>query len=834
MFTVWTCGGGHVLFHVFNALAMLMGTEGVEACIRLLGLVTVIYGVIHAQMHQSLVASSTMFLWFICASHILFLPKATVIIHDAMHAQKYVVANIPWSLALTAGTLSSLMHHLTKTVEQVYTPPRYTPYEQTGLVFGSRFALACQCSRIRNPSTATHLQKFIKRCTIQEALMGTRLSFTQIKQSQNIWETMKQSAHPTLGFFWHDNGQRSFISCRDAAKRLDTLIKQEVALATEDLNHNLKGIASHPSHAVHVAHAAQSQAHNATQIISHMLIYNSIHNHTKKALSMPYSQARLQQHWGAQLSWRLAEDVLPALKIFLEALAYGAFILVILLTLLPGGWRTLSIFAGLLTWIHSWPFFFTLLNMIIHANTRATPPLSINSLDQFFSIHSHTVDIAGIFALSIPALSYMILKGGAGAIVHLAHHLGAQIQSITSQHAHSLASGSTHIADSSVNTHRAHEQHGFKMDTRAVHHGHNIVSTGNDGSIHTLTPSNKTLTQQGGGLTHTQLAFSIQGRQSLEQYLSNESSTQKLQAERALQDFHHAHNTALAQLFSHQEGHGIHNNASLNQSQSSQIQNVQHAENIVAFQRYLENKHGLDTQHAQRVAWGMSMSIPLANLLGPSFNNDTSKSEISSTSISDMQSLANTMNIRESWSKIMGSNTDHTQSQGSSHHQALNHDIQKSLTKSAQFLNAWHHAHEHQIRLENAARVAHNHQVITEKDYTEEFIAFAQKHQNTSRLNTISSLNEQNLLRSKLLEEFFQKKSADFIHMITPADRTHTSPENIQRSFDALSHDIKHFMGRALHVQSITPAPPPLDAQFQQNKAEIFNTIRSKSDNLKK
>lgn len=824
MVYLWTYGGGAVLQHVFQALVMLLGSGGFDTTVRVLGLITVVYGVGRAHIAQSIIPGATLWLWFIIASQVLLVPTTTLLIADPIEHKRFVVGQVPWCLAVAAGSLSSFMHALTQQAESLYTTPHYAPYHTSGMVFGARFARAAASARPLSATTSQHLKSFIKRCTIQEALIGARITFDDLKNSTNLWETMQKSAHPTLGFFWNNGTQRTFISCQNAAKRLDTLLKKELGNTMAHIAQHLRGFQALSHAELHIERLAKDQSSQATNIMMHMMVASSVQEGgLLDAPHFSYAQARIQEHWSAQLSWRIVEDILPALKTFFEALAYGAFVFVLLLSLLPGGWKTLGTFFGLLTWVQSWPIFFALLNMLIDAATPAALPLSLQTAPRFFALQQHLVDIAGVFALSIPALSYMILKGGAGAILHLAHHFSAQAQNLASQHASSLASGSSSIANTSINTHQAHQSHAFKMDARAQHHGHATSTVGNDGSQHSLTPDNKLITMQGPGLTLPLLAFSVKSHNSLAQHLSQEASQHKQYASTSLEQFHKSADLAMSKVLSSANQSSLGDQHQTSHGQSLELQKARASENILSFQTYLEKSHGFEKNDAQRIAWGVSLSLPLLPLIGPSASHDSAT--MSKEALSAIQSKAEALHVRESWQQLSSQQENISSAQLTGVQKQRSEELRKAFQNSAQHLLSWNTAQEESQRLSSAARTAQDKGFHAQSDHTENFVTFAAQHLQVSRLSAINNLNNDPLMRQKLIEEFLRKQ----VNTITP----HIAPsgsQELSKSVQALRTHVHRFLKQNTHMLS---AQEEEQSSTLIHKSMALDTIKARPENPK-
>src|SRR3546814_2707564 len=87
-------------------------------------------------------------------------------------------------------------------------------------------------------------------------------------------------------------------------------------------------------------------------------------------LNYAATKALMQQRTTYQLSGEIAGKILPVMKNVFEAIAYGAFIFIFILALLPNGYNVLGTYMGLLLWIQMWPPLYAILNLIMTVAAR--------------------------------------------------------------------------------------------------------------------------------------------------------------------------------------------------------------------------------------------------------------------------------------------------------------------------------------------------------------------------------------------------------------------------------------------------------------------------------
>ncbi len=715
----------------------------------------VVYTLAQTYTRQNITEGIAPFLWFIFSSHALLLPTAPILIRDTLTQQQNTVVNAPWSLALVASSISAAGNTLRIAAHNIFMPPQ----EHNSLPNIMGPYTPCKLIRLPPPQHIENVTTFINRCIIQEALIGARITFDDLLNTPNLWKTIRTQANKCLGMYWIDkhNQKRSFLSCQEAASRFE----KEIISSYSSF---FKATFSSPSHllaagsgAMTLEHFAQHTAKASNQSLMHFLLCHTLSSKIPSGLELPQGYAQMQQHWSSQLTLKISEDFLPALKTLLEVLAYASFCIVAILSLLPRGWRTLCTFTGLLLWIQSWPFFSSILHSVIGIYTyQGTLEYTLANLPSHLTAHQHILDIAAMFTLSIPPLSYLILKGGAGAIVHLAQHMNSQIQQATSQASSLLSSGNIQFGNTGINNSSSHNISSFHAQNNPVTSGGAFQYTAQDGSQITQFENGNMRVLQSSGSTFSQLAFSIEASKGISSQLNIESQKAYQRAEETGQAIMES-TSALHEIVSSQ----VESTSQEQRDSDSTSNNLNYLEksgiqDITSFAEKLEDSYGLSKQAAQRISWGMSMSIPLPLLLGPSFQNQGEHSSSEQETTSQISSLASTHNLQKSWETLtaLSAQQQTTNATASLQSQAksANHHIQNLQ----QAMQTFQENISVSSRLSNASNIMSTSSQTLHHDQTNAFLLFAQSRINTSLHRTASLLNENPILREQLTHEFIQ------------------------------------------------------------------------------
>lgn len=157
-------------------------------------------------------------------------------------------------------------------------------------------------------------------------------------------ESMFRFLLATGCFYWQpDKEEPYFVSCASSVHHFEKLLKEKYAEFYKATFRNLPAAMSHLDAATSLERIAKKSSAFSQKSLMHLILCHTLKHNKLSIIDTSYSQARLQQHWGGQITLRIAEEFLPALKTFLEAVSYGAFCLILLLSLMPKGWQVLYV-----------------------------------------------------------------------------------------------------------------------------------------------------------------------------------------------------------------------------------------------------------------------------------------------------------------------------------------------------------------------------------------------------------------------------------------------------------------------------------------------------------
>lgn len=200
------------------------------------------------------------------------------------------------------------------------------------------------------------------------------------------------------------------------------------------------------------------------------------------------TKALLQQRSAYAVAGEIAARTLPLFKNVIEALSYALFIFIVVLALLPNGYKILLTYFGILVWTQLWAPLYAVLNLIMtlygKAETTAHAAkegLTLLNSSAIINANADMTTLAAWLSVSIPFISYGILKQGAAAFVGLAQHLGSAMQSAASGAAAETVSGNISMGNVSMGTQAYQNTSAFQHNTSPTYNASQFKSMGASG-----------------------------------------------------------------------------------------------------------------------------------------------------------------------------------------------------------------------------------------------------------------------------------------------------------------------------------------------------------------
>lgn len=672
---ITTYGGGELFTLVFNGIAALFKedrTGMVMSLIRVGLMVGSVYVIILMLFRQQLIEGMRWFLWVVIATNLIFLPKTTIFIHDPLSNTKNKVDHVPYALGAFASFVSEVGRSVTERIESVFTLPDYMPYHKTGTVFASALMSQVGQFRIVDPVFKGNMERFVNQCVVYDAMIGHKYTLSDLQNTPDIWKFVSSQASPVLGFLYkEDTNPGTIITCKEGAQKLSHLWAGEIKKATELYGSrvqnrklaesafftDLMGSAKLLSEGKAIAESAQSLLRQEMMINALEDASNNKLSELRSPSNYAATKALLQQRSTYAAAGEIAARTLPLFKNVIEALSYALFIFIVVLALLPNGYRILATYFGILVWTQLWAPLYAVLNLIMTLyGTRESlghgfdKGLTLLNSSAIINANTDMTTLAAWLSVSIPFISYGILKQGAGAFVGLAQHLGSAMQSASSGAAAETVSGNISLGNISMGTQAYQNTSAFQHNTSPSYSTSQLRALAASG-IETSTFARGTQSLTDHAMSH--LGVQIMGTENTSFTQQTSLNTAKSLLESKSVAASEATESSLQQVtnFLSQVGENMSRGTDLSKTISaSEAKSLQ---DFTSYVNDIQQKTGLSYAQAVEVGVAAKMGTPEVFGFGLSAHGSFSSQAANHQDIAEAQSIAEQKNYTENLERVL-------------------------------------------------------------------------------------------------------------------------------------------------------------------------------------
>jgi hypothetical protein len=542
-------GYSELIFHVLQGIAMFRESSFYTTIINTMVLLV---GIFYALQMTTVKADGQWRAYLLkCLGMVVFvnsllLPKASMLIKDHVEKSIYKVDNIPLAFALPVGAVENFGHLLTMGFEQVFSlvgSRSSQMYYHYGTVFGARLTKEVMEARIRDPEVVSNMRNFIDRCVVLPAMIGRKFSKEELFASSDIWGLVSKNAGVLTRTDMVINRARVTPSptCKEATGYFEAKFKeQEQRIITEfskkfrgagnslEYNSGARQLNSNMAGAITALYGGE---HRVDTILKNNMMINAINDY--RSGKYAGARAQMQQEAGGLLSGDLAEKTLTGSLAVMKVVVYGSFIFLFPLLIVSGGIAKYKGWIIMAFSLSLWPPLFSILNMIIDFAYEPSKIVSYSSWSTEYKKFDSIASTAASLAISIPFLSYWIIRMGEGGFTHLAGTIMATANAATGGVAAEKAVGSRNWDNESIgNYSRDNSNIGKTNHNLEYVSGENSYNTA-DGSHVKLTAGGKEVIGGGAGITSDvgESHFSLESAQRGEVNLGAEKSMQKLESD---------------------------------------------------------------------------------------------------------------------------------------------------------------------------------------------------------------------------------------------------------------------------------------------------------------
>lgn len=513
MWEIYTIGGGGLLVDTFNAVAALTGSGFMITGLNIMLGLGLLWALLKQGMGGTLAETLKWWGTTVVIIQALLVPKVEVLIIDRLVPSNpgVSVANVPLGLGIVASLASRVGDRATEATETVFALPDEMQFQANGMLFGNGALAAMRQSRLLDGVAAANLREFMQQCVFYDLQLG-RLSYTELVNAPDVWGYLTVDNSPSAARamqYDHGTGTQEILTCQAAAVLLNPVMNAQADEGIRVLGLNLfptkttaearaAVLASLPVAHEFLIGSSRAALDAVKQSMMINAFYNAITGNNASSGNMAaleaLSQARadIQTDKSYKSIARMAEKWVPIFRVLCEMIFYGCFFLVIFLSMLPGmGLMILKNYFFAFAWLQSWAPLYAILHRAmmrssaewispIGAIAFGDPALTIATDGSIGTIADDVAVLAGYLTMSIPFLSFFLVKGAAAIASQ-----GAQVLSVGARAATEAAgeatTGNLSYGNTSLDNHSWQNLSGFRMQTSPYEDMSRFTRVGGDG-----------------------------------------------------------------------------------------------------------------------------------------------------------------------------------------------------------------------------------------------------------------------------------------------------------------------------------------------------------------
>lgn len=515
------------LYYVFNAVASMMAGAGFSGLLKLVFLFAIAIGMFGYMNKQLEMAK-----WFIQALAfvtVLNLPIARVALTDKSGLEPpRTVDHVPFALAVVAQTTNLVFGALTNSYETAFGVPEDLGLQKGDVAFGHRILKQVNNATIRDPGLRADLMQFIKECTLYDVKDGA-ITPQQIVGGIDTWNVIFNNTSPAR-FVTYDTltNTATTDTCTNVAVILKDRVNDAVIAGQTFYGKQAFTRASSDAIATGLFVSAVGTAYdwilnnasNASDAMKQAMFNNiwreagtelpALLNDPARvaevnALASAAQAARQADGSNSTLSL-LAQETLPHMRNWIEAIIYGLFPVVVVLVVASSTEAAKKIVAGYLmslAWIGLWPVLFAVINhlslMHLRYKTRALELASgvpFQLSDAFDATLTNEQAVIGYMVVLVPFIAGGIIRLGQGGFLGVADRMMTGFSSAGQSIGTAASSGNVSMGHVGMDTASVNSTAMHKFDSNIGLQGGGATMGRGDGSISTMAANGAVALQQ--------------------------------------------------------------------------------------------------------------------------------------------------------------------------------------------------------------------------------------------------------------------------------------------------------------------------------------------------
>ncbi|MGR5312240.1 conjugal transfer mating-pair stabilization protein TraG [Photobacterium damselae] len=526
VYDVYVFSGGATAEKVFNAIATFLRGDSYGHLLAIVGmcaLLMTMFRFFTSRDHTHLLSYIAVNL---TVSSMLLIPTATVRIDDSsMSGRTYFVDNVPIGVAAPIHYATTFMYGLARATDVIFVQPDEAAYTKSGMLFGSKLVGLSQRIGIQDGELKQLWGQYTQNCIRKDITINKKYTWTQFAQAGDIFEFLKNN-RPSPVRRIAMNG--AFPTCQEALPLLENKFRDEAnksfrLMSTETV---INGWATNEALLQNAVVSSYRTFHNINKSASDLLKQNIAVNGVKSGLldgaastgataaAFNYAATHSQmqtQSFMTSMGINAAEW-LPIVNSVLILLLACSSIPVFLAAFIPGMTvRVLKGYLGGFFYLALWPFFFTVINLIMtyslqYAGAESTNLLhgmSLAGSSPLQAMHYKYAAIAGWLMMMVPIISKYALTGGLAMAGSLGQQFLGAMGSNAARSSQAAASGDMTYGVVQTDTWHSNSMSGNKVDTAYSNQSYGAQVQRADGSSVNYLPGGNAVYNSRGAISTT-------------------------------------------------------------------------------------------------------------------------------------------------------------------------------------------------------------------------------------------------------------------------------------------------------------------------------------------
>ena len=578
-------GGIDILAQMFNAIAAITSNASFFHLMGAAEIIGVATCVLRYVQRHDLKDLGKWLIFFVFINGILLTPKVDLLFTDKIYTTKVKkVDNVPVGIAAPFYIFSLGGNALAEMYDKFLAQPNDVRYTNTGMLFGQRLLDSSFNMIPKDARFQANMANFVESCVVPDVEINNKYTYRDIFESKDIARfffnpSFSPSEARTM-FYTGANNSREYITCKAGTPKLKADLDNMIAKAKQVRKSSLASVSKsndgsykvlgYSPNMYDIPEDMTSQVHfylmgsskSATDIYKQNILVNKLRRDfqfvpaafdgTSDMVGNAAEQAQMKWRLANLASYQVASKTLPALYTVFSALLVGIFPIIILamfVTELTGS--IIKSYMGFLFSLMLYPVLFAIFNSIVNVLTHQTlagEDFTISNADTIRSNLAAIGATAGYLTMSIPCVSFGLIKGLGQAVSSAGSYLGSALSSATSAESSQVSTGNYNYGNMQVEN-----VNGFKTDlNRSFRSGVSSMQRANgateiqnaDGSL-----------SYDAGTSLSKLPFSVNWSQSIQSSWSERTSMAINQEARNSQGVRENITNAISRLTGYNSGH---------------------------------------------------------------------------------------------------------------------------------------------------------------------------------------------------------------------------------------------------------------------------------------